>query len=270
MIVDPEKVAAAIAEIAANEIAPRFGRLEAHDVDTKSGPGDFVTEADRAAEHALCEALSDIYPAAAFVGEESAAAQPESLAALKGEGAFWVVDPLDGTRNFVEGRREFGTIVALIENGETRAGWIYAIPDETFAIASIGDGARWGEERLAPLENPSGALRGYRAVGNLEDKWRSTMLPRLRARFETDPVKCSAYGYIHLARGEKDFALYSRCHPWDHAAGILMLGEIGGRALYLDDGAPYRPVATQGRPMLVAPSEDRFQLMRAALCGEAA
>lgn len=265
MIIDLEKAADLIAEIAEEEIAARFGKLAEADIDTKTGPNDYVTEADHVAEARLKKALTGLYPGSAFIGEELAAADPSVLDHLAGEGAVWVVDPLDGTRNFVLGRKEFGTIVALIENGETRAGWIYAIPDHAFAMGSKGDGATWRGEALAPLAPARGPLIGFRAIGNMAEPWKSRLVPRLRERFETDPVRCSAYGYIHLLGGERDFGLYARCWPWDHAAGILMLGEIGGRAEYLDDGAPYAPRVTQGRPLLVAGSEERWERVRGEL-----
>lgn len=252
MIVDQDKVASIIEEIAGAEILSRFGKLEKSDIDTKAGPNDFVTEADRAAEAALRRALCDFYPGAGFIGEEGAAADPSILTVLEGEGAFWIVDPLDGTRNFIEKVPEFGTIVALVVDGVTQAGWIYAAPDKKFAIGMRGDGASWDGELLPPFSALPEALHGYRAIGNLAEPWKSTLIPNLKAQFITQPTRCSAYAYIKMIRGREHFGVYSRCSPWDHAAGVLMLNEIGGRATYLDDDAPYRPVATQGRPLLAA------------------
>ena len=266
MIVDLQRVEALIAEIAEEEILSRFGALTDADIDTKSGPQDFVTAADHAAERRLQKALKGVYPAAAFIGEEGAAADPELVSRLDHErGAFWIVDPLDGTRNFVEGRSEFGTIVALIENGEIRQGWIYAIPDRACAAASRGDGATWRGEKLAAAAASGETLHGYRATNSMEAKWKDRIMPVLRRRFETGPARCSAYAYINLARGERDFAIYSRVYPWDHAAGVLMLREVGGRAAYLDDESLYAPRLTIGRPLLVAANADTWERVRAAV-----
>ena len=265
MIVDLDRVASIIEDVAEAEIAQRFGKLKTGDIDTKSGPNDFVTQADRAAEAALQRALGEAYPGVGFIGEEAAAADPAILDALHGDGAFWIVDPLDGTRNFVQQRNEFGTIVALVVDGVTQGGWIYAIPDKKFAIASRGEGATWNGAAQAPLRDNNGVLSGFRAIGNLVEPWNTQMVPKLRADFVTQSARCSAYAYIHLLTGKKDFALYSRCSPWDHAAGVLMLSEIGGRAVYLDDDAPYQPVATQGRPLLVAGNQHGFSCVASAL-----
>ncbi|MEM8772816.1 MAG: inositol monophosphatase family protein [Pseudomonadota bacterium] len=265
MIVDIDKVSEIIADVAEAEIASRFGNLSAADVATKSSPSDFVTEADKAAETALARALNDIWPGAAFVGEESVADDPSVLSNIETDGALWIVDPLDGTRNFVNVTPEFGSIVALVVDGDIRAGWIYAIPDRKMLSASFGDGACWDGQALAPLSSPSGPLRGYRAIGNMEEPWKSRLIPNLRAGFETEPAHCSAYSYIRMALGDYDFALYSRCWPWDHAAGALILREVDGRSEYLDTGAPYRPVPTQGRPLLIAGGADRWLTVRDTL-----
>lgn len=256
MKLDLENVASAIAEIAEEEIASRFGRLAERDIGTKSGPNDFVTEADRAAETRLEKALKGFCPEAIFIGEESVSGDPSLLSKLGKDGSFWIVDPLDGTRNFVQGREEFGTIVAFISGGETCAGWIYAIPEKAFAMAEAGGGASWRGKKLKSFTPHDRSLYGYRAIGNMAEPWKSMLIPRLKEMLKTEPVHCSAYGYIKMVRGARDFGLYSRVHPWDHAAGVLMLNEIGGRAEYLDNGAPYAPVPEQGRPLLVSGSND--------------
>jgi len=265
MNIDPEKISALIAEIAEEEIAARFGKLSGAEIDTKTGPNDFVTEADRAAEDRLAKVLGDIYPGAVFIGEERVAGDPSLLSRLDDSGAFWIVDPLDGTRNFVQGKNEYGTIVALVENGETRMGWIYAIPERKCAIGVKGGGASWDGAALAPIAGKKDGLSGYRGVGSLTPEWKDRLVPNLRAKLHTEPSRCSAYTYIALARGTADFALYSRIHPWDHAAGILILNEIGGHAEYLDDGAPYTPMPALGRPLLVAGAKDNWLRVSAML-----
>ena len=269
MIIDLARVESIIADIAESEIASRFGKLTNRDIRQKSGPNDLVTEADRAAEHALSIALRDIYPAAQIIGEEGVAQHPARLEALNAEGAFWIIDPLDGTRNFVDGHREFGTIVALVENGEIRAGWIYAILEQKFASASLGDGVRWNNIWLeSAIFTPKENYVGYRAIGNLREPWKSSLVPVLKKNFVTEPARCSAYVYINLLRAQRDFAIYSRCSPWDHAAGVMMLREVGGEAAYMDTCEGYEPIPTQGRPLLMSGSEDIHHKITRLLIGK--
>lgn len=103
MTVDPEAVAAIIREVARDEVLPRYKTLEAHEVRSKSHPGDLVTAADEAAELALAARLRDLLPGSVVVGEEGTAANPGLLDRLTEDAPVWVLDPIDGTRNFAHG-----------------------------------------------------------------------------------------------------------------------------------------------------------------------
>lgn len=249
---DPFRAAAAIAEVVAKEIAPHFGKLEKEAVRQKSSATDLVTRVDEAAEAALKKALSALAPGAGFVGEEAAAADPSIVEALAGEGAYWIVDPLDGTRNFVNGAPEFGTIVAYVENGETLMGWIYAAPQQRCAIAVKGDGAFW--DGAAPIVAPpaNDPPLGLRSTGWLTPDWRDRLTLALRKNFASRPGHCSAYAYLKLMTGEVDFKLSSRIHPWDHAAGALLLSELGGKAAFLETAENYTPRDSVDAPLLAS------------------
>src|ERR1044072_6759463 len=93
----------ALRKAAAAEIMPRFGRLAAHEVDQKSGPHDLVTDADRNAELYLTEALGALLPGSVVAREEAAHATPATYEARQGDAPVWIVDPVDGTRQFVRG-----------------------------------------------------------------------------------------------------------------------------------------------------------------------
>ena len=268
MTVDPDRVARIIGEIADAIVAPRFGRLEDHEVRSKSGPDDLVTEVDEAAERALERALRDIYPAAQFIGEETVAREPARADALKGDGAFWVVDPLDGTRNFVRGVAEFGSIVALVEGGETRMGFIHATPERKTAVAVKGDGATWAGAPLLPQRETHAPPRGLRSISWLPEAERRRVQAGL-AQFQSRTGHCSAYSYLLLARGEIDFKISSRIHPWDHLAGALILDELGGRTSFLETGAPLGSQPPLDRALLaVAPGRD-WDRFATVLRGEA-
>lgn len=249
MIPDPERVAARIAEVAQAVIAPRYGRLKADEIRQKGGPNDLVTEVDEAAERALEAALGELAPGAAFLGEELAARDPARVGALLAQERCWIVDPLDGTRNFINRIDEFGTIVAFVEGGITRMGWIYAIPHDACAIASAGEGATLDGDAIG-VAPPKPRLEGLRSLGWLEPKRQDRIRARLRAHFPTRPGNCSAYAYLDLARGRVDFKLSSRIHAWDHAAGALLVAETGGRTAFLDGGAAYAPSASVDAPLL--------------------
>lgn len=252
MIIDAEKVARLIEEVAQTEIMPRYGKLAAHEIRAKTSPSDLVTEVDEATERALEKALCALAPGAGFIGEELSVKQPEAAKALLGKGAFWVVDPLDGTRNFVNRIAEFGVIVAFVVDGETRGGWIYAAPEGACAIAERGEGATWRGQRLRAKPAERGRPIALRSLGWLSHDRQERMRTSLKAHFDSRPNHCSAYAYIALARGEADLKISSLIHPWDHVAGALLLTETGGKAAFLDDGEPYRPGPSVNKPLLAA------------------
>lgn len=272
VIVDPEVVREIIAEIVHEKMLPQFGKLNASQIRQKSSPSDLVTEIDEAVEAALKKALLDVYPGATLIGEELAAADPQTLkslekASLKDGGAFWIVDPLDGTRNFVKGKKEFGTIVALVDKGETQMGWIYAAPEEKCAVAVRDEGAQWDREDLLPSTVANDPLKGSRSMGWLSEEWAARIVDPLRANFETQGSHCSAYAYLKIACGDSDFKLSSRIYPWDHAAGVLLVCETGGKAAYLDDGGEYCAGPPVDRPLLVSRKEGDWSHIANTLLG---
>lgn len=250
MKIDPARVAAALKKVAATVILPRFGALNAEEIREKSGPNDLVTEVDERAEAALRQALLTIDPDARFLGEESVAKDESAEAMLSEPGPLWVVDPLDGTRNFVNGVREFGTIVAYVVDGQTQGGWICAIPDGYCAWALRGEGAFVDSAPIAPRD-PGARLSALRSLSWLEPERAAQLRERLKLHFDAEPSHCSAYAYLKLAQGAVDFKVSSRIHAWDHLAGALLLEELGGRTSYLD-GAPYQPGPSVDRALLAA------------------
>jgi len=131
-----------IKETAEEVINPRFRALERADVEAKTSPDDLVTIADREAEALLSSALRRIYPGALVIGEEAVFANPELRRKLPGAEHAFVIDPIDGTRNFVEGRQEHGVMLAETRNGITTRGWIWQPRTGRGYVAENLEGAR--------------------------------------------------------------------------------------------------------------------------------
>ncbi|RPI50803.1 MAG: hypothetical protein EHM55_20465, partial [Acidobacteria bacterium] len=101
-------------------VLPSFRALRPEDIQLKDTPGDpedLVTIVDKAAERLLVEQLGDVVPGAAFIGEEAVSENPALLSALSSPAPVWLIDPIDGTKNFVRGNADFGVMLALVENG---------------------------------------------------------------------------------------------------------------------------------------------------------
>jgi fructose-1,6-bisphosphatase/inositol monophosphatase family enzyme len=258
MTADPERVAALIRTVAAEEIVPRYRSLGAEDVYEKR-PGSLVTAADLAAEARLADGLAAMVAGSRVVAEEMAHADPGILARLETDSPVWVIDPVDGTANFAAGRAPFAVIVAYVERGRTRAGWILDVLAGEMAVAEEGAGAFSDGTRLHAADGaPLAEMTGY--VG-----------ARLRARPEVAAVlgpirvsRCAGRDHFDLAQGVLHYALYRRAMPWDHAAGALIHREAGGYNAAVD-GTPYSPAGTPEQGILLAPDRDAWEAVREAV-----
>ena len=264
-VADPERVGAIIREVAAEEILPRFRRLDEADVREK-GPGDLVTVADLASERRLSLALGELIPGSVAVGEEAVAANPELVFEVGRGEAVWIIDPLDGTANFVAGEAVFAVIVALTSGGRCLAGWIYDPNRDELVSALAGAGAWRGEERLGVAAGAPPA----EMIGALAPKCLSpARLRHLDGKYpyHGDAVsrRCAGRDYMDLASGARHFTMYNRLMPWDHVAGVFIHAEAGGYAAFTD-GAPYVTTRLLG-PLLVAPDEVSWRALHTSLFG---
>ncbi|WP_053671146.1 inositol monophosphatase family protein [Streptomyces sp. NRRL B-1140] len=243
----------AVRKAAAAEILPRWRRLAAHEVDQKSGPHDLVTDADRKAELHLTEALADLLPGSVVVGEEAVHANPAAYEAIQGDAPVWIVDPVDGTRQFVRGEAGFCTLVALAHRGRLLASWTYAPARDRLAFAQRGKGAHLDGERLfAGVPEPGRDLRVATSHPDYTTDEQKEALLGLRAD-GVAPRPCGSAGleYLAVARGELDAVAFSWEAAWDHAAGLLLVEEAGGAHLTLT-GDPFRVQGGNALPFTAA------------------
>lgn len=229
-----EDVLVLMQEVAEEVITPRFRQLLDHDVHEKS-PGSLVTVADHEAEVAITAALLAAYPQAVVLGEE-AYAEGSSLfdRYARADHAF-TVDPVDGTRNFVEGRTDYAVMIAEIINGQTTRGWIWHPALKTAWVAELGSGTYRQGERVHVTPAPdSTSPVGATSMWSLRKRGLSG-LPPMKSTW-----MCCGIDYPRLIEGNMDFILYKRSYPWDHAPGALMVTEAGG-AISSGDGTEYAP-----------------------------
>ena len=256
----------AVRAAAAAEIMPRFRRLAAHEVDQKAGPHDLVTDADRLAEQYLTETLGALLPGSLVVGEEAVHANPATYEALQGEAPVWIVDPVDGTRQFVRGETGFCTLVALARGGDLLASWTYAPARDQLAVAVRGQGAFLNGERLhAGSPVPGQDLR----VATSHPDYTTDEQKRALLGLRTDGTafrSCGSAGleYLAIARGELEATVFSWEAAWDHAAGILLVEEAGGTHLTLT-GDPFRITGGNALPFTTARDKETAQKVAALL-----
>ena len=225
------------ADKAARGLKRDFGEVENLQV-SKKGPADFVSTADLKAERVLKEELSKARPDYAFLMEESGATGVSGS-----EGRRWVVDPLDGTTNFLHGLPHFAISIALEEKGEIIAALIYdPIKEEQFH-AEKGGGAFLNDRRL----RVSGRTRmedaligtGIPFKGHGEHGTFAAEVERVSA--EVAGVRrwgAATLDLAYVAAGRLDGFWERGLSPWDIAAGALLVREAGGYFSTLD-GKPW-------------------------------
>jgi myo-inositol-1(or 4)-monophosphatase len=220
------------AQKASRALKRDFGEVENLQVSLK-GPANFVTAADRRAEETLREELAQARPGYGFLGEEGGAHEGSD------KSHRWIVDPLDGTMNFLHGIPHFAISIALEREGAIVAGIVYnPINDELFT-AEKGKGAFLNDQRLrvaarrrladavvaCALPHPT---RGDAALARSEHIAVQEKVAGLR-RFGA-----AALDLAWVAAGRFDAYWERSLSPWDMAAGIALVREAGGFVTDLD------------------------------------
>ncbi len=226
-------VMARAADKAARRLRRDFGEVENLQV-SKKGPADFVSAADLRAEKILREELSRARPDYGFLMEESGARPASGDSERR-----WIVDPLDGTSNFLHGLPHFCISIGLEDKGELVAGVIYdPLKDETFA-AEKGVGAYLNGRRIrvSSRSRLSEALIGtgtpFKGHGDAP-----TFLAEANAIMgATAGIRrwgAAALDLAYVAAGRLDGYWEHDLSPWDTAAGIVIVREAGGFVSQID------------------------------------
>jgi myo-inositol-1(or 4)-monophosphatase len=200
----------------------------------EKAPSDLVTDADLASQVAIRNVIGHHFPDDLFVGEEQDAHRKPSDASRR----TWIVDPLDGTANYVHGFPAYAVSIAVVQGDELLAGVIYdPTRDESFR-AEAGQGAWLGSKRLS--------TSGVQAVG---DALVAVSLPHRVSRDSPDVANLvsvvphcqglrrsgsAAINLAYVAASRLDAFWASQINPWDVAAGILLVREAGGTVSGID------------------------------------
>jgi fructose-1,6-bisphosphatase/inositol monophosphatase family enzyme len=251
------------------EIMPRFRKLPPGSVRAKTGPLDLVTEADVAAEAMITAGLQRMFPDCVVVGEEATAADPSLLERLATAELAFVVDPVDGTANFVAGLPLFGVMVAAVMNGAVVASAIHDPVGDDTAIALCGEGAwTWSVDGTRTRLHVAAPTDPSRMMGAIS--WRYMARPMQEAVVRNmvklagaADYRCAAHQYRMVAAGHLDYLVFNRLMPWDHLPGVLLHQEAGGYAAHFD-GSPYVPGDLTGG-LICTPDRASFEALRAIL-----
>ena len=201
-------------EKASKIIIRDFGELENLQV-AKKGPKDFVTKTDKRVEKILIEELKKSKKNYSFITEES------GKILNKNENVFWIIDPIDGTTNFMHGVPHFAISVALKKNDEIIIGLIFdPIKNEIF-YAEKDSGSYINNNRIR-VSNKTNLEECLFATDNLGIK---SIYPKLNLR----NTGCAALDLAYVACGRFDGYFHNNINLWDIAAGKIIIEESGGK-----------------------------------------
>jgi myo-inositol-1(or 4)-monophosphatase len=234
-------------------VRERYGQRRHVDTGHKGDPNDLVTEVDVTVQKRVQEQVAVTFPGDLFVGEE------EGLGSTAGgaPSRAWVIDPIDGTANFVRGLYPtFGISLAFARDGEvTAAGVLFPLTHDLF-LAERGAGAtRNGEPLACSAVDALGEASVEMDFGRTDR--RAPLVEYAEAIIrQAGQLRChgaAVVGLCAIATGDADGFIHANLQPWDYAASMLIVEEAGGRVTRWD-GSPLKVfggihdiVATNGR-----------------------
>ena len=207
----------------------------------EKGPADLVTEADLAAERIIRETVLTAFPDHEFVGEEDTHSNETGWGRIgQPEGFRWVVDPLDGTTNYVHSLAQFCVSIALEHGGEIIVGTIFDPVSGNCYTAESGNGAFCNGDPISVsnvscLKDSLASVSFPASVDSeaVEVSRFLRMLPHCQA---IRRIGSTALNLCYLASGQLDVYWTTSTKPWDVAAGVLLVREAGGVVTDIDGG----------------------------------
>jgi myo-inositol-1(or 4)-monophosphatase len=199
---------------------------------SRKGNRDYVTEVDRAAEHMISDVLTKAIPGGRIIGEELSPT-------LQTGGLVWVVDPLDGTTNFLHDYPSFAVSIAAAVDGVLEAAVVHHVPMQRTYYGSRGGGAWLDGQRLnvSTITDPEFALIGtgfpFRDLSGLENYQRQFAAVAAATSGIRRPGAASI-DLADVAAGRFDGFWEQRLSAWDIAAGMLLIREAGGKVTNLE------------------------------------
>jgi myo-inositol-1(or 4)-monophosphatase len=196
-------------------------------IKTKSNRNDLVTDMDEATERYFIEKIRSSYPDHQILGEEGFGDEFKELS-----GVTWIIDPIDGTMNFVHQQRNFAISIGIYEENAGKLGYIYDVVHDELYHAQKGSGAYMDDVKLPSLQEVS----VEDSVIALNAQWVSSnkridpalLTPLVQTVRGTRSYGSAAIEMAYIASGRLDAYISMRLAPWDFAAGKILIEEVGG------------------------------------------
>ena len=249
-----------LARSAGKIVREKYGRVERLTKTHAAASMEAVTEADRATQRHIVAGLRAKFPTDGIIGEENDSGDAITFEVQNVGGRNWVIDPIDGTNNFIAGLGMFAVCIGLLDGGEPVAGVVYDVTRDQLYSAARGGGAWLGEKRLSVIDTPMGDSALLMLTSNLLDKagkcphWATRWLGQTEWKIRV--LGSAALEAIQVAAGIAHGAITINGKLWDVVAPAAILLEAGGVISDLDGKPifPFRLESYQGAkvPFLAA------------------
>jgi myo-inositol-1(or 4)-monophosphatase len=198
-------------------------------IEAKSDANDLVTNMDKEIEQFFISRIRSDFPGHKVFGEEGFGDVIESL-----DGVIWLLDPIDGTMNFIHQQSNFAISLGIYEDGIGKLGYIYDVVNDNLYHAVHGEGAYCNDERLTPLKETTldKSIVGINATWVTPNRYikHEDSIRLIQDVRGTRSYGSAALELAYLATGRIDAYISMRLSPWDIAGGIIIAREVGGIA----------------------------------------
>ncbi|GAB2543275.1 inositol monophosphatase family protein [Gracilibacillus alcaliphilus] len=203
-------------------------------INTKSNVNDLVTEIDRSTEQFFANQIRTTYPSHYIISEEGFGDKINDM-----NGTIWIIDPIDGTMNFVHQKRNFAISIGIYHNGVGEIALIYNVIDDVLYTAIKGEGAYRNRDRLPQLKQDVQLETSILAMNSLFACENRRVNEKKIQQLIIDCRGTRSYGsaaleFAYVAEGIIDAYVTLRLSPWDFGAGLILVREVGGETIQLD------------------------------------
>ena len=243
-----------------------YKNLSSKHINTKSSDDDYVSIADKESEIYIVKNLIGFLNINQYIGEETSYSNKDDYKSLEKNALYWVIDPIDGTKNYINGKNEFCSMISLVFNSIPIASFVYYPLKNLLVYAFKGFGAYSLEIKTKKIiqlriqQNSFNNIVGSGGTKGIQEPLRQKVLQNLRRYTNRLFIGSAGIEAIMLASNETQFVFHGRVTPWDHSPLDLIIKESGGCVYMLNDKAEFN-IFSRG-PILAASNDQIWENIR--------
>ena len=243
-----------------------YKNLSSKHINTKSSDDDYVSIADKESEIYIVKNLIGFLNINQYIGEETSYTNKDDYKSLEKNALYWVIDPIDGTKNYINGKNEFCSMISLVFNSIPIASFVYYPLKNLLVYAFKGFGAYSLEIKTKKIiqlriqQNSFNNIVGSGGTKGIQEPLRQKVLQNLRKYTNRLFIGSAGIEAIMLASNETQFVFHGRVTPWDHSPLDLIIKESGGCVYMLNDKAEFN-IFSRG-PILAASNDQIWENIR--------